>query len=128
MNPHVLNLVGVDAKVGLDDATTAKITAEKGIYDSSQDIIWLRTNIRIKNDVSGYDMRLRSATVDLNSSALVTEEPVFVSMDDGSTISADRMDITDSGHKISFQGEVKSVVVMGDTDSDTGTNPEEAAK
>ncbi len=128
LNPHVLNLVGVDAKVGLDDATTAKITAEKGIYDSSQDIIWLRTNIRIKNDVSGYDMRLRSATVDLNSSALVTEEPVFVSMDDGSTISADRMDITDSGHKISFQGEVKSVVVMGDTDSDTGTNPEEAAK
>jgi lipopolysaccharide export system protein LptC len=128
LNPHVLNLVGVDAKVGLDDATTAKITARTGIYDSSQDVIWLRTDVRIKNDVSGYDMRLRSATVDLNSSALVTEEPVVVSMDDGSTISADRMDITDGGHKISFQGEVKSAVVMGDADADPGTNPDEAAK
>ena len=43
MDPHVLNLVGVDAKIGLDDASTAKITAQKGIYDSSQDIVWLRT-------------------------------------------------------------------------------------
>jgi lipopolysaccharide export system protein LptC len=128
LNPHILNLVGVDAKIGLDDATTAKVTAETGVYDSSQDMIWLRTNVRIRNDVSGYDMRLRSATVDLNSSALVTEEPVVVNMDDGSTISADRMDISDGGHKISFQGEVKSAVVMGDTDADSGASPDEAAK
>lgn len=128
LNSHVINLVGVDAKVGLDDVTTAKITSRTGIYDSSQDIVWLRSDVRIRNDVSGYDMRLRSATVDFNSSALVTEEPVFVSMDNGSTISADRMDITDSGHKISFEGEVKSVVVTGDTDADTSTDSEEAAK
>ena len=51
-----------------------------------------------------------------------------MSMDDGSTISADRMDISDDGHKISFQGQVKSVVIMGDADSDTGASPEEAAK
>lgn len=128
LNPHILNLVGVDAKIGLDDATTAKITAESGIYDSSQDVIWLRTNVRIRNSVSGYDMRLRSATVDLDSSALVTEEPVVVNMDDGSTISADRMDISDGGHKISFQGEVKSAVVMGEADADPSANPDEAAK
>jgi lipopolysaccharide export system protein LptC len=126
LNPHVINLVGVDAKIGLDDATTAKVTADTGIYDSSEDVVWLRTNVRIKNDVSGYDMHLRSATLDLNSSALVTEEPVFVTVDGGNTISADRMDITDSGHKISFQGQVNSSIVAGGTDS--GANPEEAAQ
>lgn len=118
LNPHIVNLVGVDAKIGLDDATTAKVTADTGIYDSSEDVVWLRTNVRIKNDASGYDIRLRSATLDLNSSALVTEEPVFVTLDSGDTISADRMDITDSGHKISFQGQVKSSILTGDADSD----------
>jgi lipopolysaccharide export system protein LptC len=126
LNPHIVNLVGVDAKIGLDDATTAKITARTAIYDSSQNMVWLRTDVRIKNDASGYDMRLRTATLDLDSSALVTEEPVFVTMNDGSTISADQMEISDNGHKVSFEGEVKSAVVMGNTDMDT--NSEEAAQ
>jgi lipopolysaccharide export system protein LptC len=128
LNPSVINLVDVDAKLGLDDATSAKITARRGIYDSSQDIVWLREDVRIKNEVSGYDMRMRSATVDLQSSALLTEEPVLVIMNDGNTISADRMDITDNGHKISFQGEVKSVVDAGDTDAEAAASSEEAAK
>ncbi len=126
LDPHVINLVGVNAKIGLDDATTAKVTADTGIYDSSADIVWLRTNVRIKNAVSGYDMHLRSATVDLNSSAFVTEDPVFVNMGSGSTISADRMDITDNGHKISFVGQVQSSIVMGDADSEA--NSAEAAQ
>lgn len=121
LNPHVVHLTGVDAKIGLDDATTARVTADTGTYDSSEDVVWLRTNVRIKNAVSGYDMHLRTATVDLNSSALVTEEPVFVTMDSGSTISADRMDITDNGHKISFAGQVSSSIVTGDADSDTNS-------
>ena len=126
LDPHVVKLLGVDAKLGLDDATTAKITAETGIYDSRENIVWLRTNVRIKNDASGYDMRLRSATVDLNSSALFTEEPVLVTMDDGSTIAADRMDISDNGHKISFQGQVNSVVIIGDKNTDADS--EDAAQ
>jgi lipopolysaccharide export system protein LptC len=88
----------------------------------------LREDVRIKNEVSGYDMRMRSATVDLQSSALLTEEPVLVIMNDGNTISADRMDITDNGHKISFQGEVKSVVDSGDRDAEAAASSEEAAK
>jgi lipopolysaccharide export system protein LptC len=121
LNPHVVHLAGVDAKIGMNDATTARVTADTGMYDSSADVVRLRTNVRIKNAVSGYDMHLRSATVDLNSSAFVTEEPVFVTMDSGSTISADRMDITDNGHKISFEGRVNSSIVTGDADSDTSS-------
>jgi lipopolysaccharide export system protein LptC len=126
LNPHIVNLVGVDAKIGLDDATTARITARTAIYDSGQNMVWLRTDVRIKNDASGYDMRLRTATLDLDSSALLTEEPVFVTMNDGSTIAADRMEISDNGHKVSFEGEVKSAVVVGNTD--TNANSEEAAQ
>jgi lipopolysaccharide export system protein LptC len=121
LNPHVINLVGVDAKIGLDDSTSARVTAETGIYDSNEDVVWLRTNVRIKNDASGYDMHLRSATVDLNSSAFVTEDPVLVTMENGNSISADRMDITDNGHKISFRGQVNSSILMGDSDSDANS-------
>jgi lipopolysaccharide export system protein LptC len=124
LNSHVVNLVGVNAKIGLDDATTARITAAKGIYDSNQDIVWLRNNVRIKNDIGGYDMHLMSATVDLNSSALITKEPVLVTMNNGSTITANSMDIGDSGHKITFEGQVNSSIVAGDA----GSAAEEAAQ
>lgn len=128
LNPSRVNLMGVDAKLGLDDTTTAKITARTGVYDSSRNMVWLRDDVRIKNDTSGYDMRMRSASVDLESSALLTKEPVTVIMDDGSTISADRMNITDSGHRISFQGEVRSFVASGETGADTAHVSEDASK
>ncbi len=128
LKPNIVNLVGVDAKVGLDDATTAKITAQSGAYDSSQDIVWLRDNVRIKNDDSGYDMRIKSARMDLKSSQLETEEPVIVFLNGGSSIAADRMDISDNGHKISFEGDVKSVIDSDDADAAPGTGLAEAAK
>lgn len=124
LNPHVINLVGVDAKVGLDDATTAKIVARTGVYDSGEDLVWLRNDVRISNAAAGYDMHLRSATLDINSGALVTEEPVTVIMNTGSTISADRMELSDNGHKISFEGQVNSVVVIGEAGA--GGNSEQA--
>ncbi|HLH12950.1 MAG TPA: LPS export ABC transporter periplasmic protein LptC [Methylovirgula sp.] len=127
LNPHIIKLVGVNAKIGMDDASTAKVTARTGVYDSSADIVWLRTDVRISNEDSGYDMHMRSATVDLNSGALLSEEPVTVTMDSGSTITADRMEISDNGHKVTFQGQVQSIVPSSGWD-DEGSGSQEAAQ
>ncbi len=122
LKPDVIKLFDVDAKIGMDDSSTSKIRAQTGIYDSSKDIIRLQGNVRIIND-SGYDMQMPSATVNIKSSALVTEEPVVMLLN-GGRIAADRMDIEDNGHKISFDGGVKSMldstIRVGEGDSGAG--------
>jgi len=110
LKPDIVNLVGVDAKLGMEDQTTAKITARAGIYDNSRDIIWLRDGVRIKNGDSGYEMRMNTARVDFKANSLATQEPVTVLLDGGSTIKAASMVITDNGHKISFGGGVSSAI------------------
>lgn len=108
LKPNVVQLFGVKAKITMDDSTTSKITAVSGTYDSSKEMIWLKGNVHIIND-SGYDVRMPSATVNVRSSALMTNEPVVVLLNGGRVI-ADHMDIEDNGHKITFDGDVRSVV------------------
>ncbi|MHB8884027.1 MAG: LPS export ABC transporter periplasmic protein LptC [Methylovirgula sp.] len=108
LKPDIVKLFGVHAKIVMDDSSTSRITADSGVYNSAKDMIWLKGNVHIIND-SGYNMRMPSATVNIKSSALVTKEPVVVLLN-GGRIDAASMDIEDNGHKISFAGDVKSVV------------------
>lgn len=108
LKPNVVQLSGVDAKIGMDDSSTSKITAQAGIYDSSKDMIWLKGNVHIVND-SGYDMRMPSAIVNIKSSVFSSNQPVIMLLNGGRVV-ANRMNIEDDGHKVSFDGNVKSVV------------------
>ncbi len=131
LKPNLIELFGVKAKIVMDDMTTSRITAHDGLYDSSNDVISLKGNVHIIND-SGYDVRMPSATVNVRSSSLVTNEPVVVLLNGGRVV-ADRMDIEDDGHKISFDGDVHSTVdssysVDGGGDSGSDTGPAEAQK
>lgn len=108
LKPNVVKLLGVDAKIGMDDWSTSKVTAQTGVYDSNKDVIWLRGNVHIIND-SGYDMRMPSAIVNIKSSVFSTNQPVIMLLNGGRVI-ANRMNIEDDGHKVSFDGDVKSVV------------------
>lgn len=108
LKPDIVKLFGVNAKIVMDDSSTSRITAASGVYDSSKDMIWLKGDVHIIND-SGYSMHMPSAAVNIKSSALVTKEPVVVLLN-GGRIAAASMDIEDNGHKISFDGNVKSVV------------------
>jgi lipopolysaccharide export system protein LptC len=108
LKPNLIELSGVKAKIVMDDLTTSRITARDGLYDSSNDVISLKGNVHIIND-SGYDVRMPSATVNVRSSSLITKEPVVVLLNGGRVV-ADRMDIEDDGHKISFDGDVHSTV------------------
>jgi lipopolysaccharide export system protein LptC len=126
LKPNVVSIVGVDAKIGMDDTTTTSVTAGTGVYDSSQDVVWLRNDVRIRNGGGGYDMRMRSAQMDLNSGELRTEEPVIVLLDGTSTVTADRMRISEYGHKVSFEGGIKSTIE--DTDVGDGNSSAQVAK
>jgi lipopolysaccharide export system protein LptC len=116
--PGIIELLGIDSKIGTADASTTWVSAARGIYDSLHDKMTLAGDIRIKSS-TGYDIWLRTARIDFTTGGLVSEEPVRVVLD-GGTIAAKQLDVSDNGHKVSFGGEVTSMI-------DTGAGQPEAA-
>ncbi|HEY4849131.1 MAG TPA: hypothetical protein VIH87_15430 [Methylocella sp.] len=116
--PNIIELLGIDSKIGAANASTTWVSAARGIYDSLHDKMTLAGDIRIKSS-TGYDIWLRTARIDFTTGGLVSEEPVRVILD-GGTIAARQLDVSDHGHKVSFGGEVTSMI-------DTGAGKPEAA-
>jgi lipopolysaccharide export system protein LptC len=127
LKPDITELVTIDARVGMGDGSTSRITAKTGVYDAAKESVFLQGAVRIKNP-TGYDMRMSVATMDFNSGGLVTDQPVDVLLN-ASSITADRMEISDNGHKISFFGHVKTVTKEEEDDTPAPKEPVvEAAK
>ncbi|MGP0059075.1 MAG: LPS export ABC transporter periplasmic protein LptC [Beijerinckiaceae bacterium] len=126
LKPDITELVSVDARVGMGDGSTSRITAKTAVYDAAKESAFLQGAVRIKNP-TGYDMRMSAATMDFNSGGLVTDQPVDVLLN-ASTVTADRMEISDNGHKISFAGHVKSITKDEDDAPVQGEALAEAAK
>ncbi|MGH6852516.1 MAG: hypothetical protein ACREDJ_04820 [Methylocella sp.] len=111
MAPDIVELLGINSKLGAADASTTWVSAARGIYDSLHDKMTLEGDIRIKSS-TGYDIWLRTARIDFHTGGLVSEEPVRVVLD-GGTIAAKQLDVSDNGHKVSFGGEVTSMIDTG---------------
>lgn len=116
--PDIVELLGIDSKIGTADASTTWVRAARGLYDSLHDKMTLEGDIRIKSS-TGYDIWLKTARIDFTTGGLVSEEPVRVILD-GGTIAAKQLDVSDNGHKVSFGGEVTSMI-------DTGAGKPESA-
>ncbi len=109
--PGIIELLGIESKIGTADTSTTWVSAARGIYDSLHDKMTLAGDIRIKSS-TGYDIWLRTARIDFTTGGLVSEEPVRVILD-GGTIAAKQLDVSDNGHRVSFGGEVTSMIVTG---------------
>jgi lipopolysaccharide export system protein LptC len=104
--PDMIELLGIDAKIGAAHASATSVNAARGIYDSLHDKMTLEGGIRIKS-TTGYDMRLNTAKIDFKTGSFVSQEPVKVLLD-GGTVAAQQLDVSDNGHKVSFAGDVTS--------------------
>jgi lipopolysaccharide export system protein LptC len=118
--PNTVELHGIDAKIGLNDASTLQVTAEHGTYDSLHDHMILDGSANIKND-TGYSILMKTAEMDFKTGALVSKDPVNVILKSG-TVAANQMGIENDG-KISFVGAVKSVIESGGGELATAVNP-----
>ncbi|HUI20003.1 MAG TPA: LPS export ABC transporter periplasmic protein LptC [Methylocella sp.] len=125
--PNIIELTGIDSTLGGTDSPTTWVTAEHGVYDSAHDKINLKGDVQIKSS-AGYNIWLEAARIDFNTGGLVSDEgPVKVNID-GGTVSAKKLDVSDNGHKVSFDGDVKSLIDTGTEKSGTASGATERAK
>ena len=113
--PSVMELLGVDARVGMADATTTRITSRHGVYNSRADTMDLDGDVEIAN-TSGYTLHLRSAVADFKAGRLTSHERLTVDIK-GGPVSADDMAIANNGPVISFPGKVSSIFASGEADA-----------
>lgn len=118
--PNFVELAGIESSIGTTDNATTWVRAARGLYDSALDKLALEGEIRIKNS-TGYDIWLKTARIDFKTGGLVSDDPVKVVIE-GGTIAAKQLDVSDHGHKVSFGGDVTSIIKTAQNEpEDTGT-------
>lgn len=118
--PNIVELQGIDARIGLNDASTLQVLADHGVYDSLHDRLAMDGSAQIKNDVR-YSIFMKTAQMDFKTGSLISKERVKVVLQ-GGVVAADQMDIENDG-KVSFEGDIKSVIESGANEKGTATNP-----
>jgi lipopolysaccharide export system protein LptC len=119
--PNIMELHGLDVTMAMNDNTTSHISADTGIYDGSADVMNLAGHTRIKNS-SGYDLLMQTAIMNFKTGVLSSNERLSVLVS-GGTVSADRVEITDGGHTVSFTGHIDSQFTPPDQPDDSSASP-----
>lgn len=123
-SPKIIELNEVEARVQVEENNSVNVIAPAGVFDSGTDSMKLRTvrqgeEITLKS-TSGFVVLLKSADVNLKSGSLVSNDPVSVQMPNG-TITADTVNVGESGKNIVFNGNVRSLFKSRESESEVGT-------
>jgi lipopolysaccharide export system protein LptC len=113
--PSVIELIELQARIEQERNSFARLSADWGRYDQTADKLDLKGSVKVRTD-SGYQADLLSAQVQMKQGTVHTKEPVQVRSRTG-TISADRMEILDSGKQIVFEGRVRSLFITDDEEA-----------
>jgi lipopolysaccharide export system protein LptC len=111
--PKIIELDEIDATVQTADGASVRVQAPKGVFDSGSDHMRLDAGsivngIRITS-TSGYDAVMQSADMDFKKGDVVSKDPVTVTMTNGS-VKAEGMEIQGHGSRVTFTGNVRSVI------------------
>jgi lipopolysaccharide export system protein LptC len=106
--PNLVELKELRAKLSMDDkGGTARLEAISGTFDTQKEMLELREQVRIDSD-AGHAVRMTSAVIDFKAGTVVSNEPVTVTLTNG-TIDAAGVDVSDGGRVMHFRGRVRTV-------------------
>jgi lipopolysaccharide export system protein LptC len=125
-NPTVLELKDVHAKIEMQDKSTVTISAASGVYDTKGDTMLLRTDVVVTSS-SGYSVRLNEAKVDVKTNRIISDQPVEVMLSNG-TVKANRLEVSDNGDTMRFEGDVDVNLVPPAAASTPGSGQAAGAK
>jgi lipopolysaccharide export system protein LptC len=116
--PDMVELQGVDATMEMRDKVIFKTSAKDGLYNTKTEQLTLNNNIVVTSS-SGYQAFLNEAVVDVRASKIVSDKPVEVKTATWS-ISANHMEVTESGDLVRFGRGVFVTLMLDSTTSGTG--------
>lgn len=111
--PKIIELNEIDATLQTSDGSSVRVVSPKGVFDSGTDRMRLDAEsaadgIRITS-TSGYDVVMRTADMDFKKGDVVSRDPVFLTLTNGS-VTADGLEIQGHGTVVTFTGNVKSTI------------------
>ncbi|HXL48170.1 MAG TPA: LPS export ABC transporter periplasmic protein LptC [Xanthobacteraceae bacterium] len=116
--PDMLELQGVHATMEMRDKVSFETTAKAGLYNTKTEQLTLNQNVVVTSS-SGYQAFLNEAVVDVRASRIVSEKPVEVKTATW-TISANRMEVSESGDLVRFDRGVFVTLLLDSTTSGAG--------
>lgn len=108
LKPDILELVGIKARVEMQDKGIVDVKAAGGIYDTKTELLTLTQYILLTSS-SGYEGHLTQAVLDMKKGHIVSNKPVEVLMLNG-VINSNRLEVVDNGALIRFDGGVVMTV------------------
>lgn len=119
-NPGRVELNELRARVATDaSGGVARLEADTGVLDTQKERLDLRRNVRVSTD-KGQEAHLHSASIDLKTGTVLSEEPVSVALENA-TIEAKGVEVLDGGRVIHFKGRVSAVLADPGPELGAGT-------
>lgn len=109
--PTKVELTDIKAKLELQQRGMVELIAPTGQYDSKIERLVLSNDIVLSSS-TGYEARLREATVNVRSGNIVSEQPVEVKLLNG-LLNSNRLEIVENGAMIRFDGGVEMTLTLG---------------
>jgi lipopolysaccharide export system protein LptC len=103
-NPTIVEMKEISGRIDMEDKSKVTLTAVEGVYDTKADLLKLNQEILIVS-TAGYQGRLVEAQVEVKKGRIISEKPVQLKMPQG-TLDANRMEVTETGAVIRFEGGV----------------------
>jgi lipopolysaccharide export system protein LptC len=116
--PDTFELTDLRAKMEMKDAGGVEMTAEAGLFEIKADRLTLQKNVLINSQT--YKARMTEAVVNIRTSHVVSDKPVEVIMQQA-TINANRLEVTNSGEVIRFEGGVTVLLTPEKSGEKAGT-------
>jgi lipopolysaccharide export system protein LptC len=110
--PETMELHELNAKIDMQDKSTVRMTAVRGTYDSKTDILKLVERILLTSS-NGYEGQLTEAVIDIKRGHVVSEKPVVLKTEDA-VLNANRLEMSDNGQLMRFDGGVTMVLTPKD--------------
>ena len=107
-NSNVISLEGIDAEIPIGRELRAQVKAKSGVFDNANRQLKLDSAISLTTS-DGITALLQSANIDIAGNTMSTDDPVSVK-NSKSSITADSMQITESGKVMTFEKRVRLVI------------------
>ena len=121
LQPDVIELSGIKAKIEMQDRGIVDVKAVAGVYNSKSEQLTLTQYILLTSS-SGYEGHLTEAVLDVKKGHIVSEKPVEVLMLSG-VINANRLEVVDNGALLRFDGGVAMTLKPNAVGADKKATP-----